>query len=242
MATDQPGRDLTVLLTPRADRYDLDVTATGDDVQSITAHYAMADSGHWYGHGEATTDRNGPYEDQPWPLDDQSDSGTVTDDAFGPAAYEMVEPFWFTQAASGIVIDTAHLMKVSLGGRAAGIADFTVQDSSSLHHTVFVERTPREVYQDYIGITGNQRRATPRTTSTRRRCGTRGRSSTPMSPSRSSSLGTRHPRRRHPRHTRSDLDDRWMSHYGDLTFNDKFPDPKAMSDAVHALGSASASG
>ena len=38
-----------------------------------------------------------------------------------------------------------------------------------------------------------------------------------------------------PGHTAS-LDDGWMSHYGDFTFNSKFPDPKAMSDEVHRLG------
>ena len=32
------------------------------------------------------------------------------------------------------------------------------------------------------------------------------------------------------------LDDGWMSHYGDFTFNSKFPDPKGMSDEVHKLG------
>jgi len=236
VGTDQAGRDLTLQLTPGTDRYHLAVTASGDDVQSVTAHYAMADSGHWYGHGEATTDRNGPYQDQPWPLDDHSDSGTVTDDAFGPASYEMVEPFWFTQAASGIYVDTTHLMKVSLGGHTAGVADLSVQDTGTLDHTVFVERTPREVYQDYIGITGTPEKSdapdyqyeTPVWNSWAQFY-------TDVTQQKFVDWARGIHDAGIPGHT-FNLDDGWMSHYGDFTFNDKFPDPKAMSDAIHALG------
>ena len=38
-----------------------------------------------------------------------------------------------------------------------------------------------------------------------------------------------------PAHT-IQVDDGWMSHYGDFTFNSKFPDPKALSDQIHAMG------
>ena len=235
VATDQPGQSLGVSLTPEADRYDLSVTASDAESPSIATHYAMKPSGHWYGHGEASTDAGGPYKDQPWPLDDQSDSGTVTDSAFGPASYEMVEPFWFTQDGSGVYVDTTHLMRVSLGGDDDGVAGLTVRDTDTVDQTVFVERAARAVYEDYIGITGTPDKSDAPDYQYR----------TPVWNSWAQFYtDVTQPkfldwaRGIHdagiPAHT-FNLDDGWMSHYGDFTFNAKFSDPKAMSDAVHGM-------
>jgi alpha-glucosidase (family GH31 glycosyl hydrolase) len=237
VATDQAGTSLEVRITPAADRYDVRTSVVGGDQGSIAANYAMASAGHWYGHGEAITDEGGPYRDQPWPLDDQSDSGTVTDGAFGPASYDMIEPFWFTQEGSGIFVDTTHLMRASLGGDDEGVAGLTVRETDALQQTVFVEETARAVYEDYIGITGTPEKSDAPDYQYR----------TPVWNSWAQFYTdvnqddfVEWARGIHgagiPAHT-FNLDDGWMSHYGDFTFNDKFPDPQAMSDAVHALGS-----
>ena len=232
VATTDASASLSVRLTPSADRYKVESTVQGATPPATGMHFAMASAGHWYGHGEATTDAGGPYTDQPWPLD----AGKVADDAFGPASYQMVDPFWFTQSSAGIWFDTQELMKVSLGKDTAGVAGMEVTGSPSLAATFFVEKTPKAVYDDYIGITGKPAKsdAAPY------------QYETPLWNSwaqfytnvdQPGFLDYVH--RLHaagePGHTMS-LDDGWMSHYGDFTFNSKFPDPKGMSDEVHRLG------
>lgn len=235
VATDQPGQAVQASVVPRGDRYRLTTTAQGAD--SVGVHYLLQPSGHWYGHGEAVTDQEGPYKDQPWPLDDGSDSGAVADDSFGPAAYDMVEPFWFTQAGSGIWVDTDKVMRTSIGAKDSGSADLTVTEGDTLAQTVFVERTARQVFEDYIGITGAPEKSDAPDYQYR----------TPVWNSWAQFYTdvdqdgfVQWARGIHdaniPAHT-FNLDDGWMSHYGDFTFNDKFPDPAAMSDAIHQLGS-----
>ncbi len=237
VATDRADRSMVIRLSPGGDRYALSVTPKGGSgTASVTTNYDLAASGHWYGHGETVTDRQGPYRDQPWPLDDQSDSGTVTDTAFGPASYEMVEPFWFTEKGSGVRVATTHVMTASIGGEHQGVGTFTVHDTDRVRQTVFVERTARDVYQDYVGITGAPQKSDAPDYQYR----------TPVWNSwaqfytdvtQAGFLGWA--KGVHdagiPAHT-FNLDDGWMSHYGDFTFNDKFPDPKAMSDTIHGLG------
>jgi alpha-glucosidase (family GH31 glycosyl hydrolase) len=238
VATDQPGQAVVVLLKPSKDRYRLSATAEGaGDDASIGVNYRLAASGHWYGHGEAVTDAGGPYTDQPWPLDDHSDSGVVADDAFGPASYDMVEPFWFTQAGSGIWVDTTRVMSASVGAGDSGVVALAVQDSDTIDQTVFVERTPRAVYEDYIGITGTPEKSdapdyqyeTPVWNSWAQFYTDVNQDDFVDWAQGIHDAGI-------PAHT-FNLDDGWMSHYGDFTFNAKFPDPAAMSRAVHDLGS-----
>ena len=232
VATTDPAATLAVKVTPSADRYRVESTVRGTTATATGMHFAMASAGHWYGHGEASTDAGGPYTDQPWPLD----AGKVADDAFGPASYQMVDPFWFTQSSAGIWFDTQDLMKVSLGKDTPGVAGMEVTGTPSLAATVFVEKTPRAVYDDYIGITGKPAKsdAAPY------------QYTTPLWNSWAQFYTNvdqpgflDYVQRLHdagvPGHTAS-LDDGWMSHYGDFTFNSKFPDPKAMSAKVHDLG------
>jgi alpha-glucosidase (family GH31 glycosyl hydrolase) len=232
VATTDPAATLAVKVTPSDDRYKIESAVQGVTASSTGMRFAMASAGHWYGHGEATGDQGAPYTNQPWPLD----SGQVADDAFGPASYLMVDPFWFTQSATGIWFDTRDLMNVSLGKDAPGVAGMDVTDTGSFAATVFVEHTPKAVYDDYIGITGKPAKSDAEPYQYE----------TPLWNSwaqfytnvdQAGFLDYVH--RLHdakvPGHTMS-LDDGWMSHYGDFTFNAKFPDPKAMSDEVHRLG------
>ena len=232
VGTTDAAATLAVRLTPAADRYKVESTVEGATPTSTGMHFAMASAGHWYGHGEATTDAGGPYTDQPWPLD----SGKVADEAFGPASYQMVDPFWFTESAAGIWFDTQDLMKISLGKDTAGVAGMEVTGSPGFAATFFVEKTPKAVYDDYIGITGKPAKSDAEPYQYE----------TPLWNSWAQFYTNvdqagflDYVRRLHaagePGHTMS-LDDGWMSHYGDFTFNSKFPDPKAMSDEVHQLG------
>jgi len=232
VGTTDPAATLAVTLTLAADRYKIESRVEGATSTSTGMNFAMPSAGHWYGHGEAQTADGAPYTKQPWPLD----TGAVADDQFGPASYLMIDPFWFTQSAAGIWFDTRNLMHVSLGGDTAGVAGLEVKDSATFAATFFVERTPRAVYDDYLGITGKPAKSDAEPYQY----------ATPLWNSWAQFYTgvdqqgfLDYARRLHaagvPGHTMS-LDDGWMSHYGDFTFNAKFPDPRAMSDEIHRLG------
>jgi alpha-glucosidase (family GH31 glycosyl hydrolase) len=232
VATTDPAATLRVKITPAADRYRVDSTVEGTTATSTGMHFDMASAGHWYGHGEAKTGSGDPLTTQPWPLD----TAKVADDQFGPASYLMIDPFWFTQSATGIWFDTRNLMSVSLGKYTEGVAGMEVTESRTFAATFFVESTPRAVYDDYIGVTGLPAKSDAEPYQYE----------TPLWNS-WAQFYTRvdqpgfldYVRRLHaagvPGHTMS-LDDGWASHYGDFTFNSKFPDPRAMADEVHRLG------
>ncbi len=232
VATTDEAATLRIEITPSADRYRLESTVEGATASSTGMRFDMASAGHWYGHGEAANDDGAPYTDQPWPLD----AGKVADDAFGPASYLMVDPFWFTQSSAGIWFETRDLMNVSLGSDEPGVASMEVTGTGSFAATFFVERTPRAVYDDYIGVTGKPAKsdAEPYQYQT-----ALWNSWAQFYTAVDQPGFLDYARRVHaaglPGHTMS-LDDGWSSHYGDFTFNSKFPDPNAMSDEIHAMG------
>jgi alpha-glucosidase (family GH31 glycosyl hydrolase) len=197
----------------------------------VSLHYDMPASGHWYGHGEAQTNQGGPYHNQPWPLD----SGKVTDPTFSPASYLMIEPFWFTQKGSGFYARSTETIAASLGGYQPNVAGFQ-NPGSTFGTTVFVEPSARQVYQDYIGITGAPQKSDS-TDAQYRKPAWNSWAQFYTNVSQQNFLGW--VQQIHdagiPAET-FNLDDGWMSHYGDFTFNSKFPNPKAMADKVHSLG------
>ncbi|MEV5574752.1 glycoside hydrolase family 31 protein [Spirillospora sp. NPDC052269] len=237
VATSDPAATLTLKITPDADRYRIRTGVTGATATASALHLDMASGGHWYGHGEAKTDAEGePDTRQPWPLDAATGKEQVNDTTFGPASYLMTEPFWFTATSAGLYLKTGDLMHVSLGRLHQGVADFEVTDTASLDATFFVERTPRAVYQDYVGIAGK-----PQTVGA-----TPAQFEKPLWNTWAQFYSTvdqqgflDYARSLHDAgvlgHT-VQLDDGWMTHYGDYTWNSKFPDPKGMSDQIHAMG------
>ncbi len=231
--TTQAAEPAHVRLTPTADRYALRLSAAGaSPVLSTRVNYDMASAGHWYGHGEAQTDDGAPYTAQPWPLDESP----IEDELFGPASYLMIDPFWFTQSAAGLWFDTRDVMAVSLGSRQAGTAALEVQDSDSSTHTVFVEGTPHAVYQDYAGITGGPDKSDATPTQYRMPLwNSWAQFYTSVSQDKLLEYARGLKAAGVPGHT-IQVDDGWMSHYGDFTFNDKFPAPAEMSKAIHDLG------
>ena len=233
MATTEPGAALQVQITPQPDRYRITSTVSGGAApDSAGMHYVMSSAGHWYGQGEASTPDGGPYTRQPWPLD----SGQVTDNTLGPSEYQMTDPFWFTQASSGIFFNTGSVMNVSLGYYAKGVAGFEVTGTGSLDTTVFVQNTPRAVYQDYIGITGTP--ASVQATDqqfTEPLWNSWGQFYTTVSESGILAYAKALHDAGVPGHT-IQIDDGWMGHYGDFDFNSKFPAPQQMSAEIHQMG------
>lgn len=231
--TTLPGATVSARLTPRADRYGLAWSVTGGTPDRLGLAFDLRSAGHWYGHGETRTPRGGPGTDQPWPLE----TGNVHDDAFGPASYEMVDPFWYTSSATGLFVDTGEVMDVALNDGGDGLGRFTIDSGGAYDATVFVEANPRAVYRDHTGIVGRPAGSDA----------SYGQYAEPLWNS-WAQFYTKADQARlleyaqglHdnglPGHT-VQLDDRWESHYGDMTFDPAtFPDPRAMSDRIHDLG------
>jgi alpha-glucosidase (family GH31 glycosyl hydrolase) len=130
-------------------------------------------------------------------------------------------------------------MAVSIDGTTSGTqrADFTVKSADSMHAVSFVERSPRDVYDDYVGIAGKPEKsdapdiqyAEP-VWNTWAMYGSEVTQADVLSYAQNiqaAGLGG----------FAIQIDDRWSSKYGDFTFDPaKFPDPGVMSEQIHALG------
>jgi alpha-glucosidase (family GH31 glycosyl hydrolase) len=225
--------DTVVLrLTPSPDRYRLTAEVRGSDqATQVGSNYQISSAGHWYGQGETQTPNGGPYTAQPWPLD----SGTVDDPAMGPAEYLMTDPFWFTERGSGLWVDTTNVMHTSLNAQQ-NVMSYTVTGTAKADSTVFVERTPRAVYQDYIGIAGTPKKsdATPEQYA-KPLWNSWAQFYTAVNQASLLKYAQGLHRAGVPGHT-IQIDDGWMTHYGDYAFNSKFPDPKRLSEQIHNMG------
>ena len=253
LATNDPGAGVTYTVTPKTDRYTVHWQVDNETrvVSSVGGDYKLSSAGDWYGEGIVENDQGAPYSDQPWPLS----SGQVNDDVTGPFSYFVHNPFWFTRSGAGIWVDTDNVMNVQINQGGSGLASLLVTnstrsndgdviapaavgDSRKYDATVFVESTPRAVYEDYVGIAGHPQKSDTLPSEYK----------TPMWNSwgdlaldvtQASFLAYAKSlvANRLPGHL-VELDDGWAAGYADHAFNQpaKFPDPKAMSDELHRLG------
>ncbi|WP_394836841.1 alpha-galactosidase [Pendulispora rubella] len=235
--TTDARRGVLVRLAPQDDGYRLTAHVAGEKPQWLALHYDMPASGHWYGHGETKTRNGGPYTEQAWPLDRPGElGGRPLDTAFAPASYNMVEPFWFTQSSAGFAMHTTQLMTVSMGAYQDKVAGFAVHETDSLDTSVFVGHTPRDVFGDYIELAGKPAESDATDVQYEKTVwNSWGQFYADVTQKDFLDWAQKIHEADIPSHTMS-LDDGWMSHYGDFTFNEKFPDPKAMADRIHGMG------
>lgn len=236
MATTSPGDLITLRLTPHAGQYDMAWTVTGTGagpVDTVAQNFDLSSAGYWYGQGLTSTPQGGPIHDQPWPLN----AGDVDNTAMGPSSHDRNNPFWYTSSASGLWVDTNDDMNVQINHERSGLGSFTVTRTDRFASTVFVESTPRAVYEDYVAIAGTPQTvddpdsafATPTWNSW---------AEFNTDVTQASFLDYVRKLRANgiPGHA-VQIDDGWNSNYGDYTFDPvRFPDPKAMSAQVHQLG------
>jgi alpha-glucosidase (family GH31 glycosyl hydrolase) len=236
LATTDPGYHVTYNLTPQAGRYQVAWTVTGDSAGSVDAvaeNYRLSSAGYWYGQGLTTTPQGGPIEDQPWPLN----AGDVDNEGMGPSSHDRNNPFWYTSSSTGLWVNTNNDMNVQINHGKSGLGSFSVTGTNSYNSTVFVESTPRSVYDDYVAIAGTPQSLddpesyfrTP-TWNTWAEFGT--------DITEDSFLAYVHQLANNhiPGHA-IQIDDGWTSNYGDYTFDpSRFPTPKEMSAEVHKLG------
>ncbi|MEU6404693.1 glycoside hydrolase family 31 protein [Streptomyces sp. NPDC046985] len=231
--TTVPGVTVEARVTPAADRYRLDWQVDGASPEQLGLAYDLKSAGHWYGHGETQTPHGGPATDQPWPLD----SGEVVHPGFGPASYYMVDPFWFTSRGAGLRVDTGHVMNVAINQGEDGLGRFDVASADPYRSTVFVERTPLDVYRDYVGVVGKPAKSDA---SYRQYAEPVWNSWAQFYTKVDQAKLLDYAQDLHDHGITGhalQLDDKWESDYGNMTFDAKaYPDPAAMSRKIHGLG------
>ncbi|MFF5277579.1 TIM-barrel domain-containing protein [Streptomyces sp. NPDC000133] len=227
------GATVEARVTPAADRYQLDWNVEGTEPDRLGLAYELASAGHWYGHGEAETPQGGPGTDQPWPLD----SGEVEHPSFGPASYHMIDPFWYTASSAGLRVDTDHVMDVAINEGKDGLGRFDVESADPYKATVFVESTPLEVYRDYVGIVGKPKKSDATYEQYAKPVwNSWAQFYTNIDQQKLLDYATDLKDNGLDGHALQ-LDDKWESNYGNLTFDSKaYPDPKGMSKKIHDLG------
>ncbi|MER7690325.1 TIM-barrel domain-containing protein [Streptomyces sp. NPDC097610] len=228
------GATVEARITPQADRYQLDWDVKGNSSpKRLGLAYDLKSAGHWYGHGEAETPSGGPGTDQPWPLD----SGQVEHTGFGPASYNMIDPFWYTSSSTGLRVDTGHTMDVGINSAKDGLGRFTVDSADTYKATVFVESTPLAVYRDYIGIVGKPTQSDAGYEQYEKPLwNSWAQFYTKVDQRKLLDYADELHNSGLDGHT-IQLDDKWESEYGNLSFDSTtFPDPKAMSQKIHDMG------
>lgn len=229
VAASDGGAPYTITITPGGDRVTWLASLPG--ASQVTLSLDVASAGNWYGHGEGGNDSG------LWPLNNPAKAIHAND--FNPTSYHMDEPFWFTSKATGLWVDTEAAMEVTIDGTTTGPqqADFTVKSMDSLQAVTFIERAPRDVYYDYIGIAGKPGKSDAadiefsepvwNTWAMYNKDVTQTDVIGYAQNIRSANLGG----------YAIQIDDRWSSNYGDFSFDPvNFPDPLAMSQQIHDLG------
>jgi alpha-glucosidase (family GH31 glycosyl hydrolase) len=224
-ATTLAGRTIEGRIGLSQDRYTVSWSVLGGPVEQINMAYDLNSAGHWYGHGEIAG--------QPYPLE----TGRIHQAVHSPASYDMVEPFWYTSSATGLWVDTGKVMDVDINSGGDGLAFFAIPGGGPYNATVFVEATPRQVNRDWIGTVGKPAKSDA----------TYEQIAKPLWNSwaqfytkvdQASLLA--YAQGLHDQRLGGNtiqLDDKWESNYGNLTFDPKtFPDPRVMSDRIHDLG------
>ena len=144
--TTSPEHTIEYRITPRADRYLVRWSVTGVGAKELGTVYDVLSAGSWYGHGEDRTIG----QRQPSPLDDQ----VGLEDLLTPFGNHVRSPFFVTSSSAGLFFDTLGDVVATIDRRQDGLSSFTVSKVGSVNFRVFVERTPSDVYYDYIDTVG----------------------------------------------------------------------------------------
>ncbi|HBC85602.1 MAG TPA: hypothetical protein DCZ94_01480 [Lentisphaeria bacterium] len=182
--------------------------------------FELSSGGHWYGHGFA--------HEQPYPLE----RGKIDNPAF--AVNNIQSPIWLCSAGFAIFADTSGKLKVSINKDNDGMLRIiTVEKSATMrifHGGSLPEawrqlasaigwpnKPPaREFFEDSIFCTWTQY---PRA----------------ITQERILDMARQIRKQGYPCSTLT-IDDRWETCFGELSFSEKFPEPKQMIKELHGLG------
>ncbi|MBI1941265.1 MAG: hypothetical protein HYS33_07135 [Acidobacteria bacterium] len=192
------------------------------EVERVGENFALAPGGHWYG-GEVTAAHRWPLEAHEWHADPFL------------ATSNHATPFWMTSSGVGIFLNTYDDIAASINKNGDGLFRFAFLRSPEMHYTVFIGRNIAEARDLFVASLGLPRQRPPDDVFKR-----------PVWSTWISFLNDvtqrdviDFSRRIHSEGWPAsviEIDADWQTHFGDLQFNSKFPDPKSMVEEVHKLG------
>ncbi len=219
------GGDATVAyrIGVQSDRIHVHATIEGlREVERIGESFALASAGHWYG-GEVTAAHQWPLETAEWNADPFL------------ATSNQATPFWTASSGVGILLNTHDDIAASINKDGDGLFRFAYMRSPEMHYTIFVGRNIAEARDLFVASLGLPRQRPPDEVFER-----------PVWSTWISFLNdvtqsdvVNFSRRIHSEGWAAsviEIDAGWQTHFGDLRFNSKFPEPKSMVEEVHKLG------
>lgn len=219
------GKTVLLRLEPKPDRVELRWSLPGEPAGERATHFELAASGHWYGGGETSEGKPQPF---PW------SAGKVDEPDFSPASYMMQEPYWYTSKSLGLYVRTPQPMRVRFD---KGRANLAVTNTEAFTGTVFIERDRRAVYEDYIGEVGKVEKSDAKPFEYAKPGWNSWAQYYRNIDQRKVLDWTKQLREAGVDGHTIQLDDKWESNYGNLTFDQRtFPNPKAMVDRIHEQG------
>ena len=192
------------------------------EVERIGESFGLASAGHWYG-GEVTAAHHWPLETDEWNADPFL------------ATSNHATPFWMTSSGVGIFLKTYDDIAASLNANRDGLFRFAYIRSPEMHYTIFVGGNIAEARDLFVASLDLPRQRPPDEVFER-----------PVWSTWISFLNgvTQRDVIDFSHRIRAEgwpasiieIDAGWQTHFGDLKFNSKFPDPKSMVEEVHNLG------
>jgi myogenesis-regulating glycosidase len=192
------------------------------EVERIGESFALASAGHWYG-GEVTAAHHWPLETHEWNADPFL------------ATSNHATPFWMTSSGIGILLRTYDDLAASINKDGDGLFRFSYLHSPEMHYTIFVGRDIAEARDLFVASLGLPRQRPPDGVFERPVWSTW----IPYLNEVTQADVIEFSRRIHAEGWPAsviEIDAGWQTHFGDLKFNSKFPDPKSMVEEVHKLG------
>ena len=207
----------------QSDRIHVHATVEGlQEVERIGESFALTSAGHRYG-GEVTAAHQWPLETHEWNADPFL------------ATSNHATPFWMTSSGVGIFLKTHDDIAASINKNGDGLFRFAYIRSPEMHYTIFVGGDIAEARDLFVASLGLLRQRPPDEVFERPVW------STWISFLNDVTQGdvVNFSRRIHSEGWPAsviEIDAGWQTHFGDLKFNSKFPDPKSMVEEVHKLG------
>ncbi|WP_020499503.1 glycoside hydrolase family 31 protein [Sciscionella marina] len=219
------GKTVRLDITPGSDRVELAWSVLGAGVGERGTHFELAPSGHWYGGGETSEGTA-----QPYPYS----AGKVDEKDFSPSSYVMQEPYWYTSKSVGVYVRTPQPMRVKF---ANGRGDLTVTNTKDFTSTVFLERDRRAVYDAYLREVGKPEKSDAKPFEYAKPLWNSWAQYYRDIDQRKVLDWTKQLRAAEVDGHTIQLDDKWESNYGNMTFDSRtFPDPKKMVEQIHGMG------
>ncbi|MEN9404385.1 MAG: hypothetical protein RL091_3088 [Verrucomicrobiota bacterium] len=228
------AKDSLVRLELRPDGPALQVTVRFFEMEADAGPgfaWRLDDSGQWYGGGF-----QGWRDPQVWPLNDAS----MVRPTFLVSGHSQATPLWYTTKGLALrvrtPVDFAYSVNKVVAGKRDGLLAIAMPGTAALAYDLFIGRDFRAAVRHALRQTGYPRRVPPAEFFRMPVYTTWVEYKTEVDQAKTLEFARAIRAHGLPAGI-LELDDKWEARYGDMDFDPvKFPDPRAMTDALRGLG------